>query len=68
MLRKEAYIKWIDEVRKSYGYDVWNLPKENEESDKEEEEQVQGEAPSIVDSTSSQSMPRRGEVTPQISE
>jgi hypothetical protein len=57
-----------DEVRKTYDYDVWNLPKENEENDNEKEEEVQGEAPSIVDSTSSQSMPRRGEGTPQRSE
>jgi hypothetical protein len=42
-----------DEVRKTYDYDVWNLPKENEENAKEEEEEFQGEAPSIVDSTSS---------------
>ena len=57
-----------DEVRKAYDYDVWNLPKENEENDNEKEEEVQGEAPSIVDSTSSQSTPRRGEGTPQRSE
>jgi hypothetical protein len=58
----------VDEVRKTYDYDVWNLPKENEKNDNEKEEEVQGEAPSIVDSTSSQSMPRRGEGTPQRSE
>jgi hypothetical protein len=44
------------------------LPKENEESAKEEDEQVQGEASSIIDSTSSQSMPRRGEGTLQRNE
>jgi hypothetical protein len=47
---------------------VWNLPKQNEENANEKEEEVQGEAPSIVDSTSSQSTPRRGEGTPQRSE
>jgi transposase InsO family protein len=58
----------VDEVRKAYDCDVWNLPKENEENDNEKEEEVQGEAPSIVDSTSGPSTPRRGEGTPQRSE
>jgi hypothetical protein len=47
---------------------VWNLPKENEENDNEKEEEVQGESPSIVNSRSIQSTPRRGEGTPQRSE
>jgi hypothetical protein len=58
----------VDEVPKEDGYDVWHLPKENEESAKEEDEQVQGEASSIMDPTSSQSMPRRGGGTPQSNE
>jgi hypothetical protein len=44
---------------------VWNLPNENEENAKEKEEEAQGEAPSIMDSTSRQITPRRGEGTPQ---
>jgi hypothetical protein len=43
----------VDEVRKEYDYDVWNLPKENEENDNEKEKEVQGEVPSIEVSTSS---------------
>jgi hypothetical protein len=54
-----------DEVPKAVGYDVWHFPKENEENANEEDEKVQGEDSRIIDPTSRQSMPRRGEGNPK---
>jgi hypothetical protein len=39
-------------------YDVCHLPKENEESAKEEDEQVEGESSKIIDHISSHNIPK----------
>jgi hypothetical protein len=65
--RDVLFHEHADEGQKEDSHGVWHLPNDNDESVKEEEdvEQVQDEALSNMDTSSSQSSPRRDEGTPQ---